>query len=248
MADKVFEVTGRNPLLDIALELERIALEDEYFVKRKLYPNVDFYSGLIYQAMGFPVDMFPVLFAIPRTVGWLAQWEEMLTDKEQKIARPRQVYLGADRRDYVPVDKRVASTRVPRPLRGVAGREPRRAAPAPGDEPPAAQLPDALWPYLAAGGRRAGDDRAGRHRLHAAALRCTIPGRTAWWRWSRGVSCCAVLLRLRGRATKRRCCGDARGEPWLLDAASHRPRRAPPCRAGLSWGLGGLSGTQWPAR
>ena len=94
MADEVFEVTGRNPLLDIALELERIALEDEYFVKRKLYPNVDFYSGLIYQAMGFPVDMFPVLFAIPRTPGWLAQWEEMLEDKEQKIARPRQVYLG----------------------------------------------------------------------------------------------------------------------------------------------------------
>ena len=94
MADQVFEVTGRNPLLDIALELERIALEDEYFVKRKLYPNVDFYSGLIYQAMGFPVDMFPVLFAIPRTSGWLAQWEEMLQDKDQKIARPRQVYLG----------------------------------------------------------------------------------------------------------------------------------------------------------
>jgi citrate synthase len=106
MADQVFEVTGRNPLLDIALELERIALSDEYFVKRKLYPNVDFYSGLIYQAMGFPVDMFPVLFAIPRVVGWLSQWEEMLTDKEQKIARPRQVYLGAEKRDYVPVDKR----------------------------------------------------------------------------------------------------------------------------------------------
>jgi citrate synthase len=106
MADRVFEVTGRNPLLDIALELERIALEDEYFVKRKLYPNVDFYSGLIYQAMGFPVDMFPVLFAIPRTSGWLAQWDEMLEDKDQKIARPRQVFLGAGRRDYVPLDKR----------------------------------------------------------------------------------------------------------------------------------------------
>ena len=106
MADQVFEVTGRNPFLDIALELERIALEDEYFVKRKLYPNVDFYSGLIYQAMGFPMDMFPVLFAIPRTAGWLAQWEEMLLDKEQKIARPRQVYLGAGRRDYVPLEKR----------------------------------------------------------------------------------------------------------------------------------------------
>jgi citrate synthase len=106
MADQVFEVTGRNPLLDIALELERIALEDEYFVKRKLYPNVDFYSGLIYQAMKFPVDMFPVLFAIPRTAGWLAQWEEMLQDKDQKIARPRQVYLGSGRRDYVPVEAR----------------------------------------------------------------------------------------------------------------------------------------------
>jgi citrate synthase len=106
MADRVFEVTRRNPLLDIALELERIALEDEYFVKRKLYPNVDFYSGLIYQAMGFPIDMFPVLFAIPRTSGWLAQWEEMLLDKEQKIARPRQVYLGPARRDYGPLEKR----------------------------------------------------------------------------------------------------------------------------------------------
>jgi citrate synthase len=106
MADQVFEVTGRNPLLDIALELERIALEDDYFVKRKLYPNVDFYSGLIYQAMGFPVDIFPVLFAIPRTVGWLAQWDEMLEDKEQKIYRPRQVFLGHGRREFVPMDKR----------------------------------------------------------------------------------------------------------------------------------------------
>jgi citrate synthase len=106
MADQVFEVTGRNPLLDIALELERIALEDEYFVKRKLYPNVDFYSGLIYQAMGFPVDIFPVLFAIPRTSGWLAQWDEMLEDKDQKIARPRQVYLGQARREFVPLAKR----------------------------------------------------------------------------------------------------------------------------------------------
>jgi citrate synthase len=106
MADQVFEVTGRNPLLDIALELERIALEDEYFIKRKLYPNVDFYSGLIYQAMGFPVDMFPVLFAIPRTAGWLAQWEEMLEDKDQKIARPRQVYRGAARREFPPLSSR----------------------------------------------------------------------------------------------------------------------------------------------
>jgi citrate synthase len=106
MADQVFEVTRRNPLLDVALELERIALEDDYFVRRKLYPNVDFYSGLIYQAMGFPVDMFPVLFAIPRTSGWLAQWEEMLQDKEQKIARPRQVYLGEGRREYAPIEAR----------------------------------------------------------------------------------------------------------------------------------------------
>src|SRR5262245_43832810 len=106
IADLVFEVTGRNPLLNIALELERIALHDDYFVSRKLYPNVDFYSGLIYQAMGFPVDMFPVLFAIPRTAGWIAQWEEMLTDPDQKIARPRQIYVGSAPRDYVPKDKR----------------------------------------------------------------------------------------------------------------------------------------------
>ena len=106
MADQVFEVTGRNPLLDIALELERIALEDDYFVKRKLYPNVDFYSGLIYQSMGFPVDMFPVLFAIPRTAGWLAQWEEMLGDEEQKIARPRQIYTGYGERKYTAMGDR----------------------------------------------------------------------------------------------------------------------------------------------
>jgi len=106
IADQVFEVKGRNPLLDIALELERIALSDDYFIKRKLYPNVDFYSGLIYQSMGLPMDMFPVLFAIPRTSGWIAQWEEMLTDPDQKLARPKQVYLGAETRDYVPMDKR----------------------------------------------------------------------------------------------------------------------------------------------
>jgi citrate synthase len=104
----VFEVTGRNPLLDIALELEKIALEDEYFVSRKLYPNVDFYSGLIYQALGLPTAMFPVLFAIPRTAGWLAQWLEGITDAEQKIARPRQIYTGHDERDYVPFERRVA--------------------------------------------------------------------------------------------------------------------------------------------
>jgi citrate synthase len=106
VAYEVFEVTGKDPLLDIALELERIALEDEYFVKRKLYPNVDFYSGIIYRAMGFPVDMFPVLFAIPRTSGWIAQWVEMLEDPDQKIARPRQIYLGAEERDYVPIERR----------------------------------------------------------------------------------------------------------------------------------------------
>jgi len=105
-ADRVFEVTGRNRLLDIALELERIALQDDYFVSRKLYPNVDFYSGIIYQAMSFPTDAFTVLFAIPRTAGWVAQWQEMLLDKEQKIARPRQLYLGAPKRDFVPVVRR----------------------------------------------------------------------------------------------------------------------------------------------
>jgi len=106
IAGEVFEVTGTNPLLEIALELERIALQDEYFVKRRLYPNVDFYSGIIYQAMGFPVEMFPVLFAIPRTSGWLAQWEEMLDDADQRISRPRQIYTGADVREYVPLAKR----------------------------------------------------------------------------------------------------------------------------------------------
>jgi citrate synthase len=106
VAYDVFEVTGKNPLLDIAIELERIALEDDYFVKRKLYPNVDFYSGLIYQAMGFPPEMFTVLFAIARTSGWLAQWVEMLEDADQKIARPRQIFTGAQRRDYVPSENR----------------------------------------------------------------------------------------------------------------------------------------------
>jgi citrate synthase len=106
IADLVFDVTGKNPLLEIALELERIALQDDYFISRKLYPNVDFYSGLIYQAMGFPSEMFPVLFAIPRTAGWIAQWEEMLLDPEQKIARPRQIYIGPPARDYVPRDQR----------------------------------------------------------------------------------------------------------------------------------------------
>jgi citrate synthase len=104
--DDVFEVTGTNPLLEIALELEKIALEDDYFVKRKLYPNVDFYSGLIYEALGMPVGMFPVLFAIGRTSGWIAQWLEMIDDPEQKIARPRQIYTGDRGREYVPIGNR----------------------------------------------------------------------------------------------------------------------------------------------
>ena len=106
LASQVFEVTGKNPLLAIALELERIALQDDYFVKRKLYPNVDFYSGLIYEAMGFHSAFFTVLFAIPRTAGWLAQWQELLTDSDQKIARPRQIFTGPPRRSYVPIEKR----------------------------------------------------------------------------------------------------------------------------------------------
>ncbi|MDD8018290.1 MAG: citrate synthase [Bacteroidota bacterium] len=106
LAYDVFEVTGKNPKLEIALELERIALEDDYFVKRKLYPNVDFYSGLIYQAMNFPMEFFPVLFAIPRTAGWISHWQELLMDPDQKIARPRQIYLGKEARDYVPISKR----------------------------------------------------------------------------------------------------------------------------------------------
>ncbi len=109
-AEQVFEVTGRNAKIDLALELERIALEDDYFVKRKLYPNVDFYSGIIYEAMGFKPEMFTVLFAIPRTVGWLAQWQEMLTDPEQKIARPRQVWIGSEARQVVPLKDRALTT------------------------------------------------------------------------------------------------------------------------------------------
>ncbi|HET9450669.1 MAG TPA: citrate synthase [Aggregicoccus sp.] len=122
MADLVFEVTGKNPLLEMALELERIALEDDYFVSRRLYPNVDFYSGLIYQAMGFPLDIFPVLFAIPRTAGWIAQWEEMLTDPEQKIARPRQIYTGEREREYAPVAEREG----PEKIVGPPARRPKR--------------------------------------------------------------------------------------------------------------------------
>ena len=104
--DAVFEVTGRNPKLDIAVELEKRALDDEYFVSRKLYPNVDFYSGLIYEALSLPPEMFTVMFAIPRTSGWMAQWQEMVDDPEQKIARPRQIYTAGGPRDYVPMDKR----------------------------------------------------------------------------------------------------------------------------------------------
>ena len=106
VADEVFEVTGRNQLLDIALELERIALEDEYFIKRKLYPNVDFYSGIIYKALRIPSDFFTVMFAIGRTPGWVAQWMELTADQEQKIGRPRQIYCGADTRDYVDMAQR----------------------------------------------------------------------------------------------------------------------------------------------
>jgi len=106
LAYQVFEVTGKNPIIDVALELERIALEDDYFHSRRLYPNVDFYSGIIYEAMGFPLEMFPVLFAIARTSGWVAQWAEMLQDEEQRIVRPRQIYLGAGERRYVPLDQR----------------------------------------------------------------------------------------------------------------------------------------------
>jgi citrate synthase len=109
-AEQVFKVTGRNPKLDIALELERIALEDDYFIKRKLYPNVDFYSGIMYQAMGFPPEMFTVLFAIPRTVGWLAQWQELINDPEQKITRPRQIYTGHQEREFVPMEKRTSAS------------------------------------------------------------------------------------------------------------------------------------------
>jgi citrate synthase len=107
LADQVFEILGaESPLLQVAIELEKIALNDEYFVQRKLYPNVDFYSGLIYEALEIPVDMFPVMFAIPRAAGWLAQWEEMLVDREQRIARPRQIYTGEDKRDFVSIENR----------------------------------------------------------------------------------------------------------------------------------------------
>jgi len=106
LADQVFELTGKNPLIEIASELERVALEDDFFLKRKLYPNVDFYSGIIYEAIGFPTDYFTVLFAIPRVSGWLAQWQELITDQEQKISRPRQIYTGVAIRDYLPMEKR----------------------------------------------------------------------------------------------------------------------------------------------
>jgi citrate synthase len=126
VADDVFKQTGLNPKLDIALELERIALSDEYFISRKLYPNVDFYSGLIYQAMGYPTDYFTVLFSVGRLPGWLAQWEEMLKDKDQKIARPRQIYTGDRDLDYVPIDRREGPEKITneflrRPIRSRRG-------------------------------------------------------------------------------------------------------------------------------
>jgi citrate synthase len=110
LVDEVFEVTGRNPLIDVARELERIARYDDYFVSRRLYPNLDFYSGMIYQAMGFPTTMFPVLFAIPRTAGWMAHWAELVRDPEQRIARPRQIYAGESERTWVPIDERPEPT------------------------------------------------------------------------------------------------------------------------------------------
>ena len=162
IADLVFEVTGKNPLLEIALELERIALEDEYFVTRKLYPNVDFYSGLIYQAMGFPVDMFPVLFAIPRTAGWIAQWEEMLLDPEQKIARPRQIYIG-------PADARL---RLAGEARSDAARR-RHARPSPARRRSPSRWRLAAWPALRPRRRRrdAGIRRQARARARPPARR-----------------------------------------------------------------------------
>jgi citrate synthase len=111
LADEVFEVTGKNPLIELAGELERIALQDDYFVSRKLFPNVDFYSGIIYEAMGMPSEYFTVVFAVPRMAGWLAQWQEMILDTEQKIARPRQVYTGVAIRDYEPIEKRRADVK-----------------------------------------------------------------------------------------------------------------------------------------
>ena len=107
VADKVFQITDRNPKIELAMELERIALEDDYFIKRKLYPNIDFYSGIIYEAMGFRPEMFTVLFAIGRIAGWLAHWEELMSDPEKRIARPRQVYVGEAKRDFVPIDERL---------------------------------------------------------------------------------------------------------------------------------------------
>ena len=115
--DEVFEVTGKNPKLDIAVELEKRALDDEYFIERKLYPNVDFYSGLIYEALNLPPDMFTVMFAIPRTSGWIAQWLEMVTDPETKIARPRQIYTGAREQGYVPIESARSAARSPSPRR-----------------------------------------------------------------------------------------------------------------------------------
>ena len=211
IADEVFEVTGRNPLLDIALELERIALQDEYFVTRKLYPNVDFYSGLIYQAMGFPKDFFPVLFAIPRTAGWFAQWEEMLRDPEQKIARPRQIYVGPTEAGIRPEGEDDDVVRVPGfRVRGSrfalliavtgCGAQPQAQSPQPKAQ---SQLSFRLLPRLrtsAAGGQlRSSSGRIACHRTHArrtsstSSKRWRFPssGRRSWpgplsarFRWS----------------------------------------------------------------
>jgi hypothetical protein len=165
MAEEVFEVTGRNPLLDIALELERIALQDDYFVKRKLYPNVDFYSGLIYQAIGLPTAAFTVLFAIPRTSGWLSQWEELLEDPEEKIARPRQVYLGEGERAFQPLEK------VDRKARGAP--KDRRKAPVSGrGRPPPLRGPGRGRDCAARESREVVGQRGpGAHRPRAGGLR-----------------------------------------------------------------------------
>ena len=172
IADLVFEVTGKNPLLEIALELERIALEDEYFVSRKLYPNVDFYSGLIYQAMGFPVDMFPVLFAIPRTAGWIAQWEEMLLDPDQKIARPRQIYIGP-REAGLRVAREAALTGAGRHDRAERTRHQPEAVR--GLDRAAARQP----------GVRAGADARGRGRREPSTARARTSTCGSWWRSAR---------------------------------------------------------------
>ena len=163
-ADEVFEVTGKNPLLDIALKLEEVALSDDYFISRKLYPNVDFYSGLIYQALGFPVAMFTVLFAIPRTAGWLAHWQELLADKDQKISRPRQWYTGAGVRDYLPIDSADEAPHTTRPRVLRESHSSRTIASLRDDRGGASPIADA--PHVR-GTRRRGRWRGCRDRRHA---------------------------------------------------------------------------------